>query len=231
MIVGYHIFKAVLSVIPPWLRTRVSKAGVVASQHFCSSTDVLIFRVSLKILHCLSNPFKHVILHILWWNHTCSIFQARALCLSLYWTPTEKLGLWKNSSYWYLLCNGDVPAVNKISVSTLLHWLPDAVVGDYRAVNWKDIRGMIFSVAFSSKSVISVKLQRALLKSWSSYCTLRSYCSKSSFSCTWNSSMESGLLFKVHFLISSPSMTILSNNLHSILISCLEKKLETCGRL
>lgn len=64
------------------------------------------------------------------------------------------------------------------------------ILVDMTAVKWRVTRGIIFSVALSGKSVISVKLQRALLKSASSYWHVKSYCSDSlSFNCTffqWN---------------------------------------------
>lgn len=63
------------------------------------------------------------------------------------------------------LSDGDALPVDRISVSAVLHSVSDVVVGDDNAVKWRVTRGMILSVALSGKSVISVKLQRALWKS------------------------------------------------------------------
>lgn len=58
-----------------------------------------------------------------------------------------------------------IPAVNRISVSAVLHSVSDVAVDDDRVVQLRVIRGMTFSAALSGKSVISVKLHQALLKS------------------------------------------------------------------
>lgn len=52
----------------------------------------------------------------------------------------------KNSGHCCLLSNGDVPAVDSISVSAVLPSVSDVVVGDDRAVKLRITRGMIFSV-------------------------------------------------------------------------------------
>lgn len=78
------------------------------------------------------------------------------------------------------------------SQSTVLQ--SDSSVGEDRAVNSRVTRGITFSVALAGKSVISVKL-----KSESSYCSLKSYCSDGlNRSCvfSFSSSVESGLSFK-----------------------------------
>lgn len=69
----------------------------------------------------------------------------------------------KNSGH-CCLSDGDALPVDRISVSAVLHE-SDVVVGDDNGVKWRVTRGMILSVALSGKSVISVKLQRALSKS------------------------------------------------------------------
>ena len=57
------------------------------------------------------------------------------------------MGVSKNSGCCCLLSNGEVPAVDRISASAVLHSVSDVVVGDDRAVNWRVTGGMIFSRA------------------------------------------------------------------------------------
>lgn len=75
----------------------------------------------------------------------------RSACLSLYSTSTEKLGMSKNSGH-CLLSEGDDPAVDKISVSTVLQ--SDSSVGENREDISRVTKGITFSVALLGKSVI-----------------------------------------------------------------------------
>lgn len=63
----------------------------------------------------------------------------RSACLSQYSTSTEKLGMLKNSGH-CLLSEGVNPAVDKISVSTVLQ--SDASVSEDGEVNSRVTRGI-----------------------------------------------------------------------------------------
>lgn len=129
--------------------SRLSEAGVFALKQY-------IVSASFSSMSCFISRGRVI--------RVSSFINARSACLSLYSTSTEKLGMSKKSGH-CCLSDGDAPTVDRISVSAVLHSVSDVVVGDDNAVKWRLTRGMILTVALSGKSVISVKFQRALLKS------------------------------------------------------------------
>ena len=115
-------------------------------------------------------------------------------------TSSHPWSSWLSSFRRRWSCSWQDPRVCHAAISVSgLPSLSDRVVCDGKIVNERVTRWMIFNVAFSGKSAMSVKL-RSRWKSWSSYWSLKSYGSESkSFSCTTSSSSESGFFFR-HFL-------------------------------